>query len=578
MDPAISHSPSLRYFNKPAENTQSESEEHSASTSHGVPTHGVPKDWKFWCIIFSLALSVLLTAVEFTAIGAALPTIIRDLEGEQFIWVGSAYALGSTALVPLCGGLTQIIGRRPIMLSALFLFALGSAISGAASSMNMLIAGRTVQGLGAGAITSSVQIMLSDLVTLRERGTFSGLMALSWAVGGGVGPVIGGSLAQSGHWRWLFYLNLPICVFNATLVLLFMRLKTPPATLSEKLNKIDFIGNILITGSTTLVVIGLTWGGIQFSWSSASVLVPLVLGLVGLASFVLYELHFCKPPTVPILFNLNWTGTSGYLQNFVMAVVLASLSYWYAVFFEACKDRSPSGAGIDLFGLSYSISLIAIIAGVAVKKTGKYVIPTYIGWAMMVAGAGLLTTLRADSSIAKSVGFQLVIGGGVGIIYVVSLFPILASIPVTQSAPAMALYVFSRNFGYIWGVTVGGAILQNELKKKLPTSFLDQFPQGVELAFAAIPSIPTLEQPMKDEVRETFGEALKVVWQVVLGIAGAGFVSSLGMRQLQLHTNIDQDWGREDIPIPIERKLSSGLEMLPANDSKKGGDVKESQA
>jgi hypothetical protein len=122
---------------------------------------------------------------------------------------------------------------------------------------------------------------------------------------------------------------------------------------------------------------------------------------------------------------------------------------WYAVFFEACKDRSPSGAGIDLFGLSYSISLIAIIAGVAVKKTGKYVIPTYIGWAMMVAGAGLLTTLRADSSIAKSVGFQLVIGGGVGIIYVVSLFPILASIPVTQSAPAMALYVFSRNFGYV---------------------------------------------------------------------------------------------------------------------------------
>jgi hypothetical protein len=104
---------------------------------------------------------------------------------------------------------------------------------------------------------------------------------------------------------------------------------------------------------------------------------------------------------------------------------------------------------VDLFGLSYSISLIAIIAGVAVKKTGKYVIPTYIGWALMVAGAGLLTTLRADSSFAKSVGFQLVIGGGVGIIYVVSLFPILASIPVTQSAPAMALYVFSRNFGYV---------------------------------------------------------------------------------------------------------------------------------
>jgi hypothetical protein len=129
----------------------------------------------------------------------------------------------------------------------------------------------------------------------------------------------------------------------------------------------------------------------------------------------------------------------------------------------------------------------------------------------------------------------------------------------------------------IWGVTVGGAILQNELKKKLPASFLAQFPQGVELAFAAIPSIPTLERPMKDEVRETFGEALKVVWQVVLGIAGAGFLSSLGMRQLQLHTNIDQDWGRKDISIPIQRKPSSDQEMLPTSDSRKGGELKESQ-
>jgi len=231
-----------------------------------------------------------------------------------------------------------------------------------------------------------------------------------------------------------------------------------------------------------------------------------------------------------------------------MAVVLATLSYWFAVFFEACKDRSPTGAGIDLFGLSYSISLIAIVAGIAVKKSGKYLIPIYAGWTLTVIGAGLLTTLRADSSLAKSVGFQLVIGGGVGIIYVVTLFPILASIPVTQAAPAMALYVFSRNFGYIWGVTAGGAIIQNELKRKLPTAFLTQFPQGVEIAFETIPAIPSLTQPLKDAVRDTFGTALKVVWQVLLGVSIAGLLCSIGMKQLQLHTNIDEDWGREDLP------------------------------
>jgi hypothetical protein len=99
--------------------------------------------------------------------------------------------------------------------------------------------------------------------------------------------------------------------------------------------------------------------------------------------------------------------------------------------------------------LSYGISLFALVTGVVVKKTGKYVIPLYVGWVLVVVGAGLLTTLRANSSMAKSIGFQLPIGGGVGIVYAISLFPILASIPVTQTAPAMALVVFSRNFGYV---------------------------------------------------------------------------------------------------------------------------------
>jgi hypothetical protein len=126
-----------------------------------------------------------------------------------------------------------------------------------------------------------------------------------------------------------------------------------------------------------------------------------------------------------------------------------NLADWYPVFFEACKETSPIEAGIDLFGLSYSLGLIAIVAGVVVKKSGNYMTPTYVGWGLTVIGAGLLTTLHADSSKAKSIGFQIVIGSGVGIIHVISLFPILASIPVTQTAPAMALYAFSRNLGNV---------------------------------------------------------------------------------------------------------------------------------
>ena len=119
------------------------------------------------------------------------------------------------------------------------------------------------------------------------------------------------------------------------------------------------------------------------------------------------------------------------------------------MFFEACKVKSPTEAGVDMFGLSLSFSLVALATGIVVKKTGKYVLLIFIGWLLMVVGAGLLTTLHANSSLSKSVAFQSITGGGVGMAYVVLVFPILAPVPVTQTAPAMTLYVFSRNFGYV---------------------------------------------------------------------------------------------------------------------------------
>jgi hypothetical protein len=120
----------------------------------------------------------------------------------------------------------------------------------------------------------------------------------------------------------------------------------------------------------------------------------------------------------------------------------------------------------------------------------------------------------------------------------------------------------------IWGVTAGGAIIQNELKKKLPASFLTQFPQGVEIAFETIPTIPSLTQPLKDEVRNTFGIALKVVWQFVLGVSVAGLLCTIGMRQLQLHTKIDEDWGREDLPVDLKWSQSTSQQTHQTTDMK----------
>ncbi|THG95550.1 hypothetical protein EW026_g6125 [Hermanssonia centrifuga] len=141
---------------------------------------------------------------ELTAVSTALPTIIHDLNGDDFVWVASAYALASTALLPASGGMAEIFGRRATMLVSLVMFALGSALCGSAQNMNWLIAGRTIQGAGGGGILSLSSIILSDLVALKERGLYNGMIGLTWACAASIGPVVGGALAQAGQWRWLF--------------------------------------------------------------------------------------------------------------------------------------------------------------------------------------------------------------------------------------------------------------------------------------------------------------------------------------------------------------------------------------
>ncbi|KAG8896451.1 hypothetical protein FRC01_011810, partial [Tulasnella sp. 417] len=188
-------------------------------TLHGDPpieSERVPADdkhkvggFRFWMIFAAMMVSTFLSALEFTSVSTALPTIVQDLQGTEFAWVGSAFALGSTAVLPLTGGLAQIFGRRPVVLGSLVFFALGSGIAGGARSMNMLIAGRAIQGVGGGGILSLTEIVVADLVPLSQRGAYLGAIGAVWAIAAAIGPPIGGAFSQS-NWRWLFYMNLPL--------------------------------------------------------------------------------------------------------------------------------------------------------------------------------------------------------------------------------------------------------------------------------------------------------------------------------------------------------------------------------
>lgn len=268
----------------------------------------------------ALCVSCFLSALDLTAVSTVIPTMAAALDSDQYAWIGTAYALASTALVPWTAGLANIFGRRATMIGSLVLFAVGSAVTGSAQTMAAAIAGRTVQGLGGGGILIMTDIIIVDMVPLIERGAFYGIVGSVWALASAVGPPVGGALASSGNWRWLFYLNIPVSAIALVLVLTFFRLKTPKTTFAEKMAQMDY-ANLLFVAATTSVVLGISWGGVEYGWASANVLVPLVLGLAGLVAFIWIEKRFVKFPTVPFDILTSRTAVSGFLGTFFHGIV-----------------------------------------------------------------------------------------------------------------------------------------------------------------------------------------------------------------------------------------------------------------
>ncbi|KAH8102988.1 Mfs1.2 [Cristinia sonorae] len=544
------------------------------------PTTGLQgrRDARFWLVFTSLCVSLLLSALDFTGLSIALPTIINELHGDNFVWVGSGYALASTAILPLSGGLAQIFGRRAIMIGSLVLFALGSALCGAAQSMNWLIAARVVQGLGGGGLLSLPNIIVSDIVPLADRGKYHGFIGLTWALASAIAPLVGGALASNGQWRWFFYLNLPVCGVALTMAVLFLNLPTPPGTLKEKLGRMDWIGNLLCIGGTTAFVIGLTWGGVTHPWSSYQVLVPLILGLVVLTSFIAYEGIFAKHPIIPWRLLQNRTSVSGYIQTFINPIAVVAILYYFPVYYQACMDATAIGASVNGLSISLTMAPTVALAGISVTVFQRYRTQIWIAWCLFLTGMGTFTILHADTAKSVAIGISVLISVGAGILYAVTYFPVLSPLPVSENAHALAFFGFCRSFAGVWGVSIGAAILQNELATRLPEEFLIQFLGGAEdasssninLAYSVIPVIRTLHDPLKHQVRVAFADSVAVIWKAMTGVVAIGLLASLLMRDVPMHKYVDENWDIQQDQRRVQLESTGASEMTRLGEIKQG--------
>ncbi|KAJ7762782.1 iron permease [Mycena maculata] len=538
------------YSGAPTRKPLSSVDDNDAETLTNVKAGPQPKSRAFWMSFAAIMVATFLSALDLTAVGTALPTIadaLNDTKGD-YIWVGSAYSLSSTAFIPLSGSLADAFGRRPIMLLCIAFFAVGSALAGSAQNMNMMIAARTIQGIGGGGIINLSEILTADLVPLAERGLYQGMLGLVWSFASSIGPPIGGALANRGHkaWRGLFFLNLPLTGIAFLLVSMYLSVRHPEGTVRSKLARVDWIGNLIAIVGSGLAIIGMTWGGIRYPWASAQVLAPLIIGFCLLFLFAVYEAKVPSQPTIPLDVIANRTSLSGLLTTAAHGIVSISVIYYLPVFFQACFGASPIRSAVDFLPGALLTAPFAFVAGMIITLSKKYRLVNWVGWMVIMIGMGLLSTLREDASVGKWVGYQVIVAIGTGLIFSAPVFPLLAPLPNNRAASALALFSFTRSLFQTWGITISSTVLQNMLEKKLPAEFVAQFPAGFEIAYAAIPAIKLLEEPLRKQVQAAFADSMAVIWQVMIGIAGLGLLFSLLMAEVPMDTTVDESYALKE--------------------------------
>ncbi|KAJ7183444.1 MFS general substrate transporter [Mycena filopes] len=521
------------------------SEPVSESSRHGL---------RFWLVFIALCFCVLLSALDLGGVGTAAPTIVADLHGSDFSWVGSAYTLSSAAFLPLSGNLAQIFGRRHVTLGTILVFGVGSAVSGSARSMTVLIVGRAIQGVGGGGTQALVYIITADLIPLRERGLFNGITGMIWTVGSIAGPFIAGALAQKATWRWLFYLNLPLCAVAFASVAVFLDVATPEGRILDKLAAVDWIGNILIIASSTSCMLGLTWGGGRYFWTSPQVLAPLIIGLFGLGFSIFYEITIATRPTIPKSVLSNRGSLLGYVATFLHGVVAISVTC-EPTWFQAVRDATPIQSGLYFLPMAAAISPAAILEGVIIAKLGHYRLVNFCGWATLLLGLGLFTSMQKSTSLGPIIVFQLIQGIGMGLLYATT-FVVLAPLPISENASAISLLTFVRTFAQSWGIAIAGSIIQNKLSKNLPSSITEQFNTPADLVYGVIPEISRLPQPLKGQVQDAFVESMRLVWIVLAALCGAGFLSVFFIKNIPLSRQVDKKWGL------VEKQAQKDAELV----------------
>jgi EmrB/QacA subfamily drug resistance transporter len=522
-------------------------------------------------ILIAIMLTLFLSALDQTIVGTALPRIVTDLSGNQlYVWVVTVYLLAATVSGPIYGKLSDLFGRRPMIMIGVSLFLIGSLLCGLSQDMTQLIVFRGIQGLGAGAIFPISLAVIGDLFSPRERGRYQGLFGAMFAIASIIGPALGGFLTDSISWHWVFFVNLPLGAF--ALFVLWRLL--PSVRHPEAVRSIDYLGAAVFAAAIIPFLIGLT-NKQTGEWTDPLVGGLILVGLVLGAVFVWVESRAVEP-IIPLQLFRNRTFAGS-----IAATMLITFGFFGAIiflprWFQFVQGSSATISGYQMLPLMAGVMGSSIASGFIVAHTGRYKWMTVAAMLLGAAGIYLMTGITAETPIPLVWLWMFVAGIGIGPSFAVFTIVVQSAVPVRLLGTATSSLTFFRQVGGSIGLAIAGTIFGStfiaEVPRQLadrgvPQPLIDGFAQrggdlqgeltgvGVDLGQQILSSLPPAAQPVVEPfigqivaaIHEAFSLAVaNAMWLAMAGALGAAIIVALVVPELTLRRTVGEEAARTE--------------------------------